>query len=85
VSGNFDWSNALDTLDNYHRIALENRPDLRAAVETIEQSRTNHQLAKANGSTDPTYSGWWTHNPSFANPNDADTIGLSVSIPLRIF
>jgi outer membrane protein, heavy metal efflux system len=39
----------------------------------------------ANGSTDPTFSVWWTHNPSFNNPFDNETIGVSVSVPLRIF
>ena len=28
---------------------------------------------------------WWTHNPSFNNPFDNNTVGASVSIPLRIF
>jgi outer membrane protein, heavy metal efflux system len=28
---------------------------------------------------------WWTHNPSFNNPNDFNTLGASVNIPLRIF
>lgn len=85
VTGKFDWSEALDTLDAYHKIALDNRPDLRAAVEAIQQSKTNHQLAKANGSTDPTFGAWYTYNSSNNNPNGIQTLGLSVSIPLRIF
>lgn len=85
VSGNFDWSDTVKPLDDYHQIALDNRPDLRAAIETIQQSDTNHKLAISNGSTDPTYSAWATYNPSFNNPNDKETLGLSVSIPLRIF
>jgi len=28
---------------------------------------------------------WWTHNPSFNNPFDHNTMGANVSIPLRIF
>src|SRR6202042_2748429 len=39
----------------------------------------------SNGSADPTFSVWWTHNPSFNNPFDNNTLGASVSIPLRIF
>lgn len=85
VGGLFDLGPDLDPLEDYHKVALDNRPDLRAAIQTIEQSQTNYKLAKAIGSTDPTYSAWWTHNPSFNNPNDYDTLGLSVSIPLRIF
>ncbi len=40
----------------------------------------------SNGSTDPTYSLWWTHNPSFNNIGlDDNTLGASFNIPLRIF
>jgi cobalt-zinc-cadmium efflux system outer membrane protein len=85
VTGTFDWSDALKPLEDYRQIALDNRPDLKAAVETIQQSDTNHKLAVADGSTDPTFGGWVTYNPSFNNPNDKETLGLSVSIPLRIF
>jgi cobalt-zinc-cadmium efflux system outer membrane protein len=85
VTGVFDFADALKPLDEYRQAALDARPDLQAAVETLLQSKTNHKLAEANGSTDPTFSAWETHNPSFNNPNDYETLGLSVSIPLRIF
>jgi cobalt-zinc-cadmium efflux system outer membrane protein len=85
VTGAFDWNDALRPLDDFRQIALENRPDLRAAVESIRQSETNHKLAVSNGSTDPTFAAWYTYNPSFNNPNDQQTLGLSVSIPLRVF
>jgi outer membrane protein, heavy metal efflux system len=85
VTGIFDFADALKPLDEYQQVALDARPDLQAAVETLLQSKTNHKLAEANGSTDPTFSAWETHNPSFNNPNDYETLGLSVSIPLRIF
>jgi cobalt-zinc-cadmium efflux system outer membrane protein len=86
VDGPFDFSDALKPLDDYHQIALTTRPDLQEALETLQQSKTNHKLAIANGSTDPTFSIWETHNPSFNNITyNANTIGLSVNIPLRIF
>jgi len=85
VSGRFDFTNELRTLEEYRAIALETRPDLKAAVQTVELAKISHKLAVANGSTDPTFSTWWTHNPSFNNPYDNNTIGASVSIPLRIF
>ena len=50
-----------------------------------KQAETNDQLAEANGSTDPTLGVWFTHNGSFNNPDALNTIGASVSIPLRIF
>jgi cobalt-zinc-cadmium efflux system outer membrane protein len=85
VTGAFDFSDTLKPLGDFRQIALDERPDLRAALETVQQANTNHKLAIANGSTDPTLSAWYTWNPSFNNPNDQQTLGLSVSIPLRIF
>jgi cobalt-zinc-cadmium efflux system outer membrane protein len=72
-------------LEELHTIALEGRPDLKAAVEAVDKAKTDYRLALANGTADPTFSVWVTHNPSFNNPFDNNTIGASVSIPLRIF
>jgi outer membrane protein, heavy metal efflux system len=85
VVGTFDFSEDLTSLDDYRQDALNSRPDLRAAVLTVQQSETNYKLAEANGSTDPTISLWFTHNGSFNNPDALNTLGASVSIPLRIF
>ncbi len=85
VTGTFDFSDALRPLDDFHQIALDARPDLQAALQTIQQSQTNHKLAVSNGSTDPTFSGWYTYNSSNNNPSGIQTLGASVSIPLRIF
>jgi len=85
VTGLFDFSADLKPLDDFHQIALNARPDLRAAMQSIEQAKTNHTLAVANGSTDPTFGLWYTYNPSFYNPYAHQTLGLSVNIPLRIF
>jgi cobalt-zinc-cadmium efflux system outer membrane protein len=85
VQGPFDFSDQLQSLDTFRQIGLDNRPDLKAALESIQQANTNHKLAIANGSTDPTFGAWYTYNPSFNNPYAHQTIGASVSIPLRIF
>ena len=85
VTGPFDFNDALQPLETYRDAALAARPDLQAALQTIQQSQTNHKLANANGSTDPTFAGWFTNNSSTNNPNGPETIGVSVSIPLRIF
>jgi outer membrane protein, heavy metal efflux system len=85
VTGPYDFSPDLQPLEAFHKIALDARPDLRAALQSIEQAKTNHKLAIADGSTDPTFGIWYTYNPSFANPYAHQTLGLSVSIPLRIF
>jgi cobalt-zinc-cadmium efflux system outer membrane protein len=85
VQGPFDFTSDLQDLEHFRQLSLDNRPDLRAALQQIEQSKAAHKLAEANGSTDPTVSGWWTHNGSYNNLNAEDALGLSVNIPLRIF
>jgi cobalt-zinc-cadmium efflux system outer membrane protein len=85
VTGPFDFSDNLQPLDIYRDAALAARPDLQAALQTIQQSDTNHKLAISNGSTDPTFATWYTYNASTNNPNGPQTLGVSVSIPLRIF
>jgi outer membrane protein, heavy metal efflux system len=85
VTGPFDFSDHLEPLETYRDAALAARPDLQAALQTIEQSETNHRLAISNGSTDPTYAAWYTYNASDNNPNGINTLGVSVSVPLRIF
>ena len=85
VAGVYDFSDFLDTRDDVRKMAMDTRPDLKAQVEAVDKAQTDHKLAIANGSTDPTFGLWWTHNPSTNNPFANDTVGASVSIPLRIF
>ena len=85
LDGPFDFNEAVLSLDDYRKDALDARPDLRAAALSVKQAESNYQLAEANGSTDPTVSVWFTHNGSFNNPDALNTLGASVSIPLRIF
>jgi cobalt-zinc-cadmium efflux system outer membrane protein len=85
VTGNFDFSDDLKPLEDFRQIALDERPDLRAALESIQQAQTNHKLAIANGSADPTFSTWYSYNPAFNNNFGRYTLGASVNIPLRIF
>ena len=87
VNGPFDFSETLRPLDDFRQMALDTRPDLQAALQMAQQSVTNHKLANANGSTDPTFGAWYTWNSAVNNPNpkDLQTVGLSVSVPLRIF
>ena len=85
VAGTYDFNEALQPLPAFRDLALATRPDLRAAVQSIQLAKINHQLAVANGSSDPTFSTWWSHNPSFNNPYANETLGAGVNIPLRIF
>ena len=81
----FDFREPLSALTDLRQTALETRPDLKEAEQALDKARTDHQLSIANGSTDPTFGVWWTHNGSFNNQFANDTLGLSVNIPLRIF
>jgi cobalt-zinc-cadmium efflux system outer membrane protein len=85
IAGSYDFADQILPLEEVRKKALETRPDLRAAVEALDKAQTEHKLAIANGSTDPTLAAWWTHNSSTNNPFARETIGVSVNIPLRIF
>jgi len=80
VIGLFDFNNQLAGIDEFRQTALDNRPDLRAAVQAVDKARTDHQLAVANGSTDPTFGIDGGKNPPIEH-----YVGFSVNIPLRIF
>lgn len=80
VSGRFDFNGTYGPLDDYRRFALDSRPDLRAAVQAIDKAQTDHKLAVANGSTDPTVGADFGKNPPIDH-----YMGVSVNIPLRIF
>ena len=80
VTGPYDFSEQLMGLEEFRTIALAARPDLKAAVQNIELAKVNHQLAVANGSTDPAFGMDFARNPPIPV-----YMGFSVSIPLRIF
>jgi cobalt-zinc-cadmium efflux system outer membrane protein len=85
VSGPYDFSEELRPLEEYRNLAEDSRPDLKVAMQNVELAKITHQLAVANGSTDPTFSVWFSNNPSFSNSFANETVGGSISIPLRIF
>jgi cobalt-zinc-cadmium efflux system outer membrane protein len=77
--GVFDFSDQIQALDVYRRMAMDTRPDLQAAAQSVDKAVTDHKLAVANGSTDPTLSFDIGRNP----PIDL-YFGVGVSFPLRI-
>jgi len=85
VTGSYDFNDQLLPRDEFRKIAIETRPDLKAAVEAVDKAQTDHKLAVANGSTDPTFGAWYTHNASTNNPEAINTLGVSISVPLRVF
>ena len=85
VTGDYDFKDELAARDEFRKTALDTRPDLKSAIEAVDKAQTDYKLAVANGSTDPTISAWYTHNGSTNNPEAINTLGVSISVPLRIF
>jgi cobalt-zinc-cadmium efflux system outer membrane protein len=85
VKGPYDFADHLMPMEEFRNIALESRPDLKAATQQVQLAQSAHRLAVANGSTDPTFGIWYSHNPSFSNSFANQTTGANVTIPLRIF
>jgi cobalt-zinc-cadmium efflux system outer membrane protein len=90
VTGPFDFVEGFPALNDLRRMALDARPDLRAALDGVDAANINHRLAIANGSTDPTFSldaGFPSVSQvwqSFAPPL-RQFVGASVAIPIRVF
>jgi cobalt-zinc-cadmium efflux system outer membrane protein len=80
VAGPYDFAEQVMTQQEFRDVALATRPDLKAALQNVDLAKVNHQLAVANGSTDPTFSVDFARNPPIPV-----YIGFSVNIPLRIF
>jgi cobalt-zinc-cadmium efflux system outer membrane protein len=79
VAGEFEYKPLVVTLDELQAKALQNRPDLRAAVLGVTAANSQYALAKANGKQDPTISGNYSH------VNGINAVTWSFSIPLAIF
>ncbi len=80
VAEPFDFNDSAPSLPQVQSIALATRPDLKEAEKSLDKARTDHQLAIANGSSDPTFS----FDVARQVPVNA-YVGFSVSFPLRIF
>ena len=63
VNGKFDFSEQMMPLEEFRTAALEARPDLKAALQAVDKSQTDHRLAIANGSVDPTFGVDFGRNP----------------------
>jgi len=90
VSGPFDFVPMVQSLDACRRIAIDSRPDLRAAVQAIDKAQTDYRLAFANGSTDPTIgvdAGFPSVSHAYLSyqPPLHQYVGFTLGVPLRIF
>jgi cobalt-zinc-cadmium efflux system outer membrane protein len=79
VAGEFEYRPLAVTLDELQAKALQNRPDLRAAILGVTAANSQYALAKANGKQDPTLSANYSH------ANGISGATWSFSIPLAIF
>jgi cobalt-zinc-cadmium efflux system outer membrane protein len=79
ITGDFEYKPVVVTLDELQAKALQNRPDLRAAVLGVTAANSQHALAKANGKQDPTISANYSH------VNGISAATWAFSIPLAIF
>lgn len=90
LAGPFDFAPPGASLDDLRRTAFDARPDLRAAAQAVEKAKTDHRLALANGSTDPTFTvdaGFPSISQTFESyqPPLKEYVGFSVAVPLRVF
>jgi cobalt-zinc-cadmium efflux system outer membrane protein len=85
VSADYDVVDAFDylplkaNLDDLQMKALQNRPDLRAAVQGVTAANSGYALAKADGKQDVTVTGNYSH------VNGINAATFYASIPLAIF
>ena len=78
VSGAFDYRPLLVTLPELEALALQNRPDLRAAQSGIAAASSQYRLAKANAKQDVTLGANYSHTSGV----NAATVSMSVPLPV---
>jgi cobalt-zinc-cadmium efflux system outer membrane protein len=79
IAGTLDPPAVSTTLEELRRGALANRPDLKAAQAQVQVNAAAVKLAVAGGTADPLIEG------EYERAGDANTIGGSINIPLRLF
>jgi cobalt-zinc-cadmium efflux system outer membrane protein len=79
ISGTLDPPQVTLTEADVEQRALAERPDYRAAQQSLRVAEANVKLAEAYGTTDPTVGGEYDRS---GNDNSG---GFQVNIPLRIF
>ncbi len=79
IAGTLDPPSFHFTIDQVEQQALANRPDYKAAQQSVALSEANVHVAESMGTTDPTIAS------EYERSGNDNTFGASVSIPLRFF
>jgi cobalt-zinc-cadmium efflux system outer membrane protein len=79
VTGLFDFRDTVPGSDELRQEAISGRPDVAAAATSVERAKVDNRLAWANGSTDPDL------GLEYQRTGPENTLGLNLTIPLRIF
>ena len=79
VSGELIFPEVSKSKSELYRMALDSRPDLRAAEAAREKARADINLAKANA--------WWDVTPQveYQRIGPDNTIGFGFSLPIKLF
>ncbi len=80
VEGELGFKDFTLTRNDLYRMALDNRPDIRAAEAAREKARADVNLARANA--------WWDVTPQLEykrTDTNEQTFGFGFSVPIRIF
>ena len=79
IAGELTFRDVPVKREDLYRLALANRPDLRAAQAAFEKARADVNLARANA--------WWDITPQveYQRIQNDNTIGFGISVPIRIF
>ena len=79
VSGELVFPEIVKSKSELYRMALDSRPDLRAAEAAREKARADINLAKANA--------WWDVTPQieYQRIGPDNTIGFGFSLPIKLF
>ena len=79
VTGPFAFGDQLLLAEELHQVAETARGDVLSATTALKKAEVDHRLAVANGSTDPTV------GADYTRIGPANTVGVAVSVPLRVF
>lgn len=79
VAGPFDYMPVKGNVEDFQLKALQNRPDLRAAMQGVTAAKSQYDLQKAVGKVDVTVQGNYSH------VNGINAVTFYGSVPLPVF